>query len=146
MPDWEALALTSHYDTAVAIKAALEAGEVADAMTGVEELIDALSRSDERAIKTHLVRLMQHVIKWKLQPDARSHSWVYIIREARAQVQELQEENPRFTATTLQTWWPRLLRSAVNEAGREMNRRISNPPTLTWEEVFEQPYEVEHDE
>jgi hypothetical protein len=35
MPDWEELALTSHYDTAEAIKAALEVGEVADTMTGI---------------------------------------------------------------------------------------------------------------
>jgi hypothetical protein len=34
----------------------------------------------------------------------------------------------------------------MNEAGHDMNQRIPEPPTLTWEEVFEQPYEVEHNE
>ena len=141
--DWEDLALTSHYNTAVAIKAALEAGAVADAMTGLEELIDALSRSDERAIKMYLVRLMQHIIKWKAQAERRSPSWVATIREARQQVRELQEENPRFTAARIQTWWDRLSASAVNEAERDMNQEIPHPPILTWDEVFETRYELE---
>src|SRR5262249_57220382 len=67
--DWEALAFTSHYHTAVAIHEAFQAGDVDDAMSGLEELIDALSRSEERALQSYLVRLMQHIIKWKLQPE-----------------------------------------------------------------------------
>jgi hypothetical protein len=127
----------------VAIKAALEAGAMADAMTGLEELIDALSRSDERAIKVYLVRLRQHIIKWKVQAERRSPNWMATIREARQQVRELQEENPRFTAARLQTWWDRLSASAVNEAERDMNQESPPPPTLTWDEVFETLYELE---
>ena len=43
--DWEELAITSHYNTAVAIREALQKGHVDDASVGLEELIDALSRS-----------------------------------------------------------------------------------------------------
>jgi hypothetical protein len=45
---------------------------VATATTGLEELIAALSHSDDRAMKSHLIRLMQHIIKWKVQPERRS--------------------------------------------------------------------------
>ena len=79
--DWEALAFTSHYHTAVAIHEAFQAGDVEDAMSGLEELIDALSRSEERALQSYLVRLMQHIIKWKLQPERRSPSWSATIRK-----------------------------------------------------------------
>jgi hypothetical protein len=120
--DWEALAFTSHYATAVAIKEALEAGAGADAMQGLEELIEALSRSDERAIKHHLVRLMQHIIKWHVQPDRRGASWAATIREQRQQVRDLQEEPPRFTDERLRSWWPRLLQSAHNDAESDMNQ------------------------
>jgi hypothetical protein len=138
--DWKELALTSHYDTAVAIKAALEAGETHEAMAGIEELIDALFRSDERAIKHQLVRLMQHIMKWHVQPDQRGASWAATIRDAREQVRDLQEDNPRVTDARIRTWWPRLLRSARNAAESDMNQVIPNPPALTWEEVFETEY------
>ena len=48
--DWELLALTDQYYTAVAIRDALREGDVDGAIEGLEELIDALSRSDERAL------------------------------------------------------------------------------------------------
>jgi hypothetical protein len=140
--DWEQLAFTSHYHTAMAIHEALQTGDVEDAMAGLEELIDALSKSEERALRSYLVLLMQHIIKWKVQPERRSTSWAATIREARDQVRELQQEHPRFTDDRIRALWPKVLRSSINEAERDMNREISNPPTLTWEEVFATPYEL----
>ncbi len=34
-----------------------------EAILGLEELIDALSGADQRALEHHLIRLMQHIIK-----------------------------------------------------------------------------------
>jgi hypothetical protein len=62
---WQELAATSHYRTAVAVKQALQRGDMHEAILGLEELIDALSRADQRALEHHLIRLMQHIIKWK---------------------------------------------------------------------------------
>src|SRR5262249_37451374 len=42
MVNWHDLATTSHYQTAVAIKHALSAGDVEHARIGIEELIEAL--------------------------------------------------------------------------------------------------------
>ncbi len=60
--DWELLALTDHYHTAVAIRDALREEDVQDATQGLEELIDALSRSEERALESRLIRFIQHII------------------------------------------------------------------------------------
>ena len=81
--DWELLALTDQYYTAVAIRDALREGDVDGATEGLEELIDALSRSDERALESRLIRLMQHIITWKIHSERRSPSWVATIREQR---------------------------------------------------------------
>ena len=43
--NWRELAITSHYQTAVAIKNELEQGHIEESTAGIEELIDALSRS-----------------------------------------------------------------------------------------------------
>ena len=74
--EWHALAVDSHYQTAAAVRHHLLAGDVEEAIAGIEALIEALSRSDRRALRSQLIRLMAHVIKWQSQPDRRSRSWV----------------------------------------------------------------------
>jgi Domain of unknown function DUF29 len=141
--DWQDLATTSHYQTAVAIRDALREAKVDDAATGLKELIDALSRSDERALRSHLVRLMQHIMKWKVQPQRRSQSWVAIIAIQRQEIADLQEENPRFTEAYIrERLWDRCIQLAVKEAERDMNQAIPEPPALTWDEVFETDYQL----
>jgi hypothetical protein len=41
-------------------------------MQGLEALIDALARTDRRALRSHLMRLMQPLIKWHHQPETHS--------------------------------------------------------------------------
>lgn len=65
MKNWPELVFNSHYLTAIEVKKSLEAGEVMEAEEGVEQLIDAMARADRRAVKSQLVRLMKHIIKWK---------------------------------------------------------------------------------
>jgi hypothetical protein len=142
--DWELLALTDQYYTAVAIRDALREGDVDGATEGLEELIDALSRSDERALESHLIRLMQHIIKWKVQPERRSPSWVATIREQRRQIQRLQRRSPRFTDRYIQdTLWADCYAGGLNEAAAEMNREHIEAIPLSWAEVFEIPYTLE---
>jgi hypothetical protein len=141
--DWQELVTTSHYQTAVAIRDALQEGNVDDAAIGLEELIDALSRSDARALRSHLVRLMQHVIKWRLQPQYRSQSWVATIAIQRQEIADLRIENPRFTdAYIRERLWDRCVQLALKEAERDMNQVIPAPPVLNWEDVFETDYEL----
>lgn len=52
MSKWRQLAIDSHYQTAIAIRNELEAARLESAKEGIEELIEALSRSDKRALKT----------------------------------------------------------------------------------------------
>ena len=102
---WQELAATSHYETAVAVKQALQRGDMHDAILGLEGLIDALSRADQRALEHHLIRLMQNIIKWKVQPERRSRSWVAIIHNAREAIRELQEDTPSLTDDRIRQRW-----------------------------------------
>jgi len=72
MVHWHDLATTSHSQSAVAIKHALSAGDREHAHIGIEEIIEALARADRRALESYLIRLMQHSIKWRVQPERRS--------------------------------------------------------------------------
>ncbi|MBI3328113.1 MAG: DUF29 family protein [Nitrospinae bacterium] len=141
--DWQELATTSHYQTAVAIRNALREGNADDASAGLEELIDALSRADARALRSHLVRLIQHTIKWQVQPQLRSQSWVATIAIQRQEITDLREENPRFTEAYIrERLWDRCVQLAVKEAERDLNQAIPNPPVLNWNDVFETDYQI----
>lgn len=142
MLNWQDLATTSHYQTAVAVKHALRAGDTDNAMQGLEELIDALARSDRRVLESYLTRLMQHIIKWRVQPERRSPSWAATIRTARRQIARLQRETPSLNRRVIEALWHDVLLDAIDEAEGEMNRRVP-PLTLTWEEVFETAYTLE---
>ncbi len=61
----------------------------------VEEL-EAMGRSEKRAFVNHLAVLIAHLLKWERQPVLRSKSWRFTIREQRAQVADILQDNPSF--------------------------------------------------
>lgn len=144
MQNWHDLATTSHYQTAVAVKDAFHDGDTANALEGLEELIDALARSERRALRSQLIRVMQHVVKWQLQPDRHSWSWVATIRNARREIADIQQETPSLTRQVLEAMWDDCVAAARDAAAGEMNRPVP-PLALTWDEVFTTEYTREEE-
>lgn len=140
--NWQELSATSHYQTATEIKDKLQEGNVQEAVIGIEELIEALARSEKRALKNQLIRLMMHIIKWKSQPERQTRSWVATIQNAREEILDIQEEIPSLTDGVILEMWEKCFRAAKREAEGEMNRK-SQVSELSWEEVFENQYGLE---
>jgi hypothetical protein len=140
--NWQDLAAASPYRTAVAVEEALRQGNVPEATAGIEELIEALSRSDKRALQSHLLRLMVHILKWQTQPEKRSRGWRATIRNARREIREVQEDTPSLTRSVIEAMWQSCLETAWDEAEAEMNQE-SAVPSLSWEAVFEKEYDLE---
>src|SRR2546426_4100647 len=122
---WQERASRSHYQTAVAIGQELQAGNVPQARAGLEELIEALSRSEKRALKSQLIRLMTHVIKWKTQTKDRPRSWSASIQNAREEIKDIQEETPSLTDDVVRAMWDKCLGAAKRDAEGETNQEIS---------------------
>ena len=141
--NWQELSSTSHYKTAVAIKNEIQTGNIAEAMTGIEELIDALSRSEKRALKSQLIRLMMHIIKWQTQPEKRTASWIASIQDAREEIVDIQEETPSLNDAVIQTLWDKCFIIAKRDAEAEMNRK-TQIESLSWKEVFDDEYVLEN--
>ena len=139
--NWQEQAATSHYQTAVAIQQELGAGHIEDAKAGIEELVDALSRADRRALKSHLVRLMAHVIKWQTQPQKRSRRWAATIRSARTAIQDIQEDTPSLTDDVIRAMWDSCFESAKDQAESELDEEVT-VASLLWDEVFGIDYRV----
>jgi prophage DNA circulation protein len=141
--NWQELSSTSHYKTAVAIKNEIQTSNIAEAMTGIEELIEALSRSEKRALKSQLIRLMMHIIKWKTQPEKRTFSWIASIQDAREEIMDIQEETPSLNDAVIRTLWGKCFTIARRDAEAEMNRK-TQLQGLSWKEVFDDEYELEN--
>ena len=139
--NWREQAVSSHYQTAVAIRDELRQGHVAEAALGIEELIDALSRSERRALRSQLIRLMKHVLKWLAQPDLRSRSWATTIRSARSEIRDIQEETPSLTDDVIRAMWQRCYERAKDEAETEMNQE-THLENLSWDDVFTTEYRI----
>lgn len=141
LDSWKNLAFSSHYLTAVAVKKALEEGNYSEAEHGINELINALSRSDKHAVRSHLTRLMAHIIKWKSQPEKRSASWVTTIESARNEIRDYQEEIPSLTDESIREMWETCFVRAVRMAELDMQKN-SSIHSLSWNEVFNEVYSL----
>jgi Domain of unknown function DUF29 len=73
----------------------LRAGELSaiDAANIAEE-IESMGRSDRRELKSRLVVLLMHLLKWRHQPGSRSRSWSATIDEQRLQSEGILGESP----------------------------------------------------
>lgn len=140
--NWQTLATNSPYRTAVAVKQALADGHIAEAANGIGELIEALSKSERRALKSQLVRLMLHIIKWQTQPERRSLSWIASIEGARDEIADICEETPSLNEEVIKGLWGRAFIIAKRNAEAEMGRR-SDLTGLTWQEMFETVYSLD---
>ena len=58
------------------------------------EEIESLGKSEKRVIKSNLIVVILHLLKWQYQPKKRSNSWKSSIREHRRRIQELLTDSP----------------------------------------------------
>jgi hypothetical protein len=137
---WQELAATSHYQTAVKVQQNLLQGNTEEAIVGIEELVEALSRADRRALRSQLLRLMTHIIKRETQPTQRSRSWAATIENARIEIESLLEDEPDLRPI-VPTWLKELFEKARRMAEKEMGQTTAIA-ALTWQQVFEDEYDL----
>jgi len=142
--NWQELSSASHYKTALAVKSEMALGNFSEAIIGTEELIQALSRSEKRALKSQLVRLMLHIIKWKSQPEKRSLSWLASIKDSREEIADIQEETPSLHNGVVDDLWNKAFVIANRDAQAEMCEK-SAVTALSWQEVFVNDYDLSDD-
>ncbi len=139
--NWKELVTTSHLETVKEIQRELEAGNLDEAEEGLELLLESMSKQARRSVQSQLIRLMKHIIKWKLQPERRSVSWAVSIVNARYEISEAQEYEPSITDEVIRGMWARAFKQAKKEAELEMQKQ-STIETLSWDEVFHDDYNL----
>ncbi len=92
--------MTDLYDTDVALWSEQQADALRRRATNeidwdnVANEIKSLSRSDKREIRSWLVVICEHLLKWQFQSEERSNSWRGRLREAHCEIADLLEESP----------------------------------------------------
>jgi hypothetical protein len=106
----------------------------------VEHLVDELEdmgASKERELENRLGILMAHLLKWRYQPERRSHSWRLTIKEQRQRIFRVLRKNPSLKAGLDET-----CRDAYSDARLIAARETGLPEALfpqnnpfTWEQT-----------
>jgi Domain of unknown function DUF29 len=112
---------TDFYAWTQAQAAALRAKDLAALdLDHLAEEIEGVGISDRRAIRSQLLRLSLHLLKWRYQPTHRRESWRQSLDDARLQVELILEDSPSlqgFVPEALAWAYPRARRLAALETG-----------------------------
>ena len=84
---------------------------------------ESMSKRDRRSIKSNLVILLLHLLKWEFQPEIRSGSWTGSIIEHRQRLRDLLNDSPslrNYLAEVLSLAYSDAIVRAVNETGLEI--------------------------
>ncbi len=86
----------------------------------VEE-VESIGRSDKREVKSRLIVLLKHLLKYQHQADKRTRSWTDTIRDQRRELQLIFEDSPSLlrhhAPSVLSASYARARREASSEAG-----------------------------
>lgn len=90
----------------------------------LEEEIESMGKRELRQLERRLTILIAHVLKWRMQPDLRSRSWVATIRVQQNDIRDLIEENPSLKARLAEA-----LEKAHDEARELASIEMGRPRT-----------------
>jgi Domain of unknown function DUF29 len=93
----------------------------------VLEEFEDMGKRERRSLKSNLVILLQHLLKWEFQPDKRSGSWKGSIIEHRQRIRDRFEESPSLRSYLL-TVVPSAYANAVERAANETGLAIEMFP------------------
>jgi uncharacterized protein DUF29 len=96
------------------------------------EEIESLGASDRRALRSHLLRLTQHLLKWHYQPQRRGESWRQSIDNARLEIELIVADSRTlrdFLPEALTWAYPRSRKEATKDTGLPL---ATFPETCPW--------------
>jgi Domain of unknown function DUF29 len=110
----------------------------------IEEL-DSLGKQQRQELRNRLGLLLGHLLKWRYQPEARSKSWFYTIKEQRQEIQRHLKENPSlkpYLSEAIEIGYEKGLNLVGKETPLDPNQLPQACP-FSEAEIFDQPVEFE---
>jgi predicted DNA-binding ribbon-helix-helix protein len=111
----------------------------------VAEELESLSKREFSALQSALRVLVMHMLKWDQQPEHRTRSWVYSIREQRSRYLDILQENPGLKPRrneALKRVYSQARDWAANETHLLPDEFPKNCP-YDWDDILERPFELD---
>lgn len=106
------------------------------------EEIESMGKSDKSALRSNLIIVMMHLLKYKYQNEKRSNSWLVTIFEHRRRLKETFEDSPSLKPYFLEVFdkcYKNAQKQAALETGLPMNT-FPNESPFTPEEALDSEY------
>ena len=87
------------------------------------EEIDSMGRNNRREVRSRLIVLMTHLLKWQYQPRKRSKSWTNTINEQRLQLKLILKDSP-----SLKPFLQQVLDDCYEDARKEAAKETKLSP------------------
>ncbi|MBD2743155.1 DUF29 domain-containing protein [Coleofasciculus sp. FACHB-1120] len=94
----------------------------------IEEIED-MGRSERRSLKSNLIIVLTHLLKWQFQPEFRSGSWKGSIVEHRRRIREALKDSPSLKPY-LEEVFVKCYLDAVEQASAETELPLETFPQL----------------
>jgi len=107
----------------------------------IEEMVD-MGASSRRALASHLIILLAHLLKWQFQPEHRCSSWSGSIVEQRVQIEDLLDASPSLGSLIPELMahtYPKALKIASKETGIPYSGFPSASP-YTLDQILDEDY------
>jgi hypothetical protein len=109
-----------------------------DLINLIEE-IESMGRNEKRELKSRLIVLLMHLLKWQYQPEKRSESWRSTISEQRICIEGLLEDSPSLKPLISEVFddcYQKARLKAADETGIKLNFFPKESP-FTLEETLQ---------
>ncbi len=94
----------------------------------IEEIAD-MGRSERRSLKSNLIVILVHLLKWQFQPEKRSGSWEGSIIEHRRRVKEALDDSPSLKSY-IESVFAECYAQAVKQAKAETGLLVESFPLV----------------
>ena len=113
----------------------------------VAEEIESVGKRERSTLKSHLIQVIIHMLKWDVQPERRGKSWYVSIGTQRVHAQDALRENPSLKPTL-----DEVVSEATNTARRlaaietKLPEKHFDLVSYSVDDVFNRPFEWDGDE
>ena len=125
--------------------AALQSGRYQDLdIPNLVDEVESLGRSDFAAFTSAIEIVLLHMLKWDIQPERRTSSWVASIDEHRSRIAQHLEDNPSYKAR-LSDAVTRAWRTAPAKAAAETNlpqKLFPKQNPFDWDAITTRSYQL----
>jgi Domain of unknown function DUF29 len=101
----------------------------------IEEIAD-MGKSERRSLKSNLIVILVHLLKWQFQPEKKNGSWEASIIEHRRRVKEALDDSPSLKSY-LESVFAECYVQAVKQAKAETNLPVESFPLMCPYELLE---------